>query len=389
MARSPLFGRRVHIAGGVVDDLAVATGENVGQARALVAELVKALVRRGANFVVPVDAEPRRKVDGLPICFDWLVWQTLRDSLARRPTGVPGPMVIAVQHNKSEDQIPAEYADLWDDLRGNLALVQIENAAHWNMASKRMEAQARFGDILIALGGTEGVLFLANLYHDAGKPIVPLNMALCPENTGARRLYTFGLTSHQTRRLFHIAGDGDAHHWLNRIRLPARQATENRVNDLVELLEALEPPRAFAVRLLNPELGDYAAVQDFFDMVVQPVVEGELGYRLVVVDGRQAYDHARIDEEIFAKLHRSSVVLADITGARPNCFLELGYALGRGLPTMVMAKQGASLPFDITTLSGLHWATTGTAEERRQAFRDHWKAIRNRPPLVPVEPLIS
>ena len=389
MARSPLFGRRIHVAGSVVDNLAVATGESVEQARALVAELVKALVRRGANFVVPVDAEPRRGADGLAICFDWLVWQTLRDNLTLRPAGVPGPMAIAVQHHKSEDQIPAEYVDLWDDLRGNLALVQIENAAHWNMASKRMEAQARSGDILIALGGTEGVLFLANLYHDAGKPIVPLNLALCPESTGARRLYNFGLTSHQTRRLFHIAGDGDAPHWRTRSRCPARQATADRVNDLVELLEALEPPRAFAVRLLNPDLGDYAAVQDFFDVVVQPVVEGELGYRLVVVDGRQAYDHARIDEEIFAKLHRSSVVLADITGARPNCFLELGYALGRGLPTMVMAKQGASLPFDITTLSGLHWATTGTAEERRQVFRDHWKAIRNRPPLVPVEPLIS
>lgn len=389
MARSPLFGRRIHIAGSVVEDVAVATGESVEQARALVAELVKGLVRRGANFVVPVDAEPKRKADSLPICFDWLVWQTLRNSLPLRPGGVPGPMVIAVQHHKSEDQIPAEVVGLWDELRSNLSLVQIENAAHWNMAAKRMEAQARYGDVLIALGGTEGVLFLANLYHDAGKPVVPLNLALCPETTGARRLYDFGLTSHQTRRLFHIAEGGDSHHWLNRIRFPARQGTTERVNDLIDLLEALEPPRAFAVRLLNPDLPDYADVQDFFDVVVQPVIEGELGYRLVVIDGRQAYDHARIDEEIFAKLHRSSVVLADITGARPNCFLELGYALGRGLPTMVMAKQGASLPFDITTLSGLHWATTGSAEERRQAFREHWKAILNRPPLVPAEPLIS
>ena len=75
------------------------------------------------------------------------------------------------------DQIPHEYADLWDELRGS-ALVQIENAAHWNMNSKRMETQARFGDILVPLGGTEGVLFLANLYHNAGKPIVPLNSPL-------------------------------------------------------------------------------------------------------------------------------------------------------------------------------------------------------------------
>ena len=50
----------------------------------------------------------------------------------------------------------------------------MESAAHWNMASKRMEMQARYGDILVALGGTEGVAFLANLYYDAGKPVVPI-----------------------------------------------------------------------------------------------------------------------------------------------------------------------------------------------------------------------
>ena len=128
MTRSPLHGRRIHIAGSIVEDAAVATAEDVRLARELVAELVKVLVRRGANFVVPVDAEPKRKTDGLPICFDWLVWQTLRDSLTHRPAAVPGPMAIAVQHHKSEDQIPAEFVSLWDDLRGNLALVQIENA---------------------------------------------------------------------------------------------------------------------------------------------------------------------------------------------------------------------------------------------------------------------
>lgn len=108
-----------------------------------------------------------------------------------------------------------------------------------------------------------------------------------------------------------------------------------------------------------------------------------------MVDGRQAYDHARIDQEIFRKLHRSSVVLADITGMRPNCFLELGYALGRGLPTMLMGKEGSSHPFDIHTLAGLRWKTTGSIDDRRRAFREHWVAIRNRPPLVLTDPLIS
>jgi hypothetical protein len=388
MARSPLFGRRIHIAGSIVEDAAVAAPSDVEQARELVAALVKELVKRGANFVIPVDAEPLRKSDSLPICFDWLVWKMVKDNLTLRPANVPGSLAVAVQHHKSEDQIPADCASLWDELRAS-PLVKIENAAHWNMNSKRMEAQARFGDILVTLGGTEGVLYLANLYHDAGKPIVPLNLALCPETTGARRLYNFGLTSSQSRRLFQIADGGDAHDWINKIRFPPRQSVPDRVSVLVELLEALERPKAFAVRLLNPDLPDYADVQNFFDVVIQPVIEGELGYRLVVIDGRQAYDHARIDQEIFAKLHRSSVVLADLTGARPNCFLELGYALGRGLPTMAMAREASSLPFDIATFSGLHWKTTGSAEDRRRAFREHWQAIRNRPSLVPAEPLIS
>ncbi|HVI53190.1 MAG TPA: hypothetical protein VM661_18430 [Candidatus Sulfotelmatobacter sp.] len=388
MARSPLLGRRIHISGSVINDLAIAPTADVEAARELVALLVKELVKRGANFVIPVDAEPPRKVDGLPVCFDWLVWKTLRDSLALRPQTAPGPFVVAVQHHKTEEQIPETYLDLWDELRAS-QLVKIESAAHWNMNSKRMEAQARFGDVLITLGGDEGVLYLANLYHDAGKPIVPLNLPLCAESKGSRRLYAFGLSSAQTRRLFQIADDGDAHDWINRIGFPKRQGNTDRVAALIDLLEALERPKAFAVRLLNPDHADYASVQDFFDVVAKPVLEDELGYRLIVIDGRQAYDHARIDQEIFAKLHRSSVVLADITGARPNCFLELGYALGRGLPTMVTAREGASLPFDITTFAGHHWKASGSADERRRAFKEHWQAIRNRPTLVPTEPLIS
>ncbi len=385
MPKSSLFGRRIHIAGSIPDDIAAAPAAEVEQARELVQGLVKELMQRGATFVVPVDAEKVRSADGLPICFDWLVWQTLQGNLARRPGGAPDPLAIAVQHHKNEEQIPPSFERLWDDLR-NSDLVQIENAAHWNMASKRMEAQARWGDILIVLGGSEGVLFLANLYHDAGKPVVPLNAPICSPDTGARVLFAFGLSIHHAQRLLRATGIGP-HGWINRINFRSRTPVAERVAGLIELLEALEPPKAFAIRLLNPDHADYADVEDYFETVVEPVVEGQLGYKLIVVDGRQPLEHARLDQEICARLHRSSVVIADITGLRPNCFLELGYALGRGLPTMLMAKAGSEHPFDIYTFSGLHW-TPGSVEERRRLFREHWNAIRSRPPLVPMEPLI-
>lgn len=386
MARSPLCGRRIHIAGSISSDESVATPNEVQATRELVKGLVLHLIKRGATFVVPVDAEKLREGDGLPICFDWLIWQTLYENQARRPSGVPDPLSIAVQHHKNEEQIPTEFERLWDDLRGS-DLVQIENVSHWNMNSKRMEAQARWGDILIALGGSDGVLFLANLYHDAGKPVVPLNARITSPNTGALRLFSSGLDSVQAPRLFQTIHQS-AHTWINRINFTSRKPVSERVSMVIDLLETLEKPRAFVVRLLNPKCEDYEDVETFFKTVVQPIIEEELGYKMTVIDGSQPFEHSRIDQEIFAKLHRSSVVLADITGMRPNCFIELGYALGRGLPTVLMVKEGNQHPFDISTLGALHWKTGGTIENRQRAFREHWATIQNRPPLVPAEPLI-
>jgi len=388
MSLPNFFGRRIQIAGSIADSPEVAAAETVAQARDLIERLVKALLRGGANFVIPVDAEPARTQDGQPICFDWLVWRTIKDNLALRPPSTPGQLAVAVLHHKTEDQIPEQFAELWDEMKGS-SHVKIENAARWNMNSKRMEAQARFGDVLIAIGGGEGVLYLANLYHEAGKPVVPLNLPLCRNDTGALHLYNYGLVSHQSRHLFQLEGGDDAHTWINRLRFSDRHSTDDRVSTILDLLDKLEKPEAFGVRLLNPSHVDYVDVQNYFDTIVQPVVELEYGYKLNVIDGVQPFEHARIDQEIFAKLHRSAVVLADTTGGRPNCFLELGYALGRGLPTMAMAKKGSSPPFDLNSYAALHWSTDGTADERKRIFREHWEAIRNRPPIVPRKALIG
>lgn len=70
MPRSPLFGRRIHISGSIVDDAVIAPAGEVQAARDLVAGLVKELIKRGANFVIPVDAEPRVR---LTVCRSVLI----------------------------------------------------------------------------------------------------------------------------------------------------------------------------------------------------------------------------------------------------------------------------------------------------------------------------
>lgn len=384
--RNSIFGRRIHIAGSVPVSADQAAIEEAQRARKFVECLVKDLLKQGATFVIPVDAEKLR-ADGIPICFDWLVWRVIKENMHLRPHGAPTPVAIAVKHHKNEEQIPAEYQDLWDEF-SNSDSVRTESAAHWNMNSKRMEAQAKHGDMLVTLGGGEGILFLANAYHDQGKPVVPVDFKISVPGSGTHRLIEYGQTGNNAARFFKTTDGNTPLTWLGRVTPSSRKEPQQIADRVSELLGVLVPPVAFAVRLLNPQLPDYDDVQTYFDTVVKPVIEEEYGYSLVVIDGVQAVEHSRIDQAIFARLHRSRLVIADLTGLRPNCFIELGYALGRTVQTIVTAREGTETPFDVMSYAAHHWKKSGNVEERRREFRTHLESVKSRPPLVAEEPLI-
>ena len=84
------------------------------------------------------------------------------------------------------------------------------------------------------------------------------------------------------------------------------------------------------------------------------VVES-LGFKLVIVDGRKTSEESITNLEIFTKLHRSNVVIADMTGERPNNFIELGYALRGDSRVLVTARQGSNRPFDTDAIPCHIW----------------------------------
>ena len=390
MSSSTLFGRRIHIAGSASEDPSVATEASVREAREFIELLVAELVARGATFVVPVDDEKRRGFDDLPICFDWLVWGVLYACVGRRPPNATTPFAVAVRHHKNEAQVPPDMAALWYRMRDS-EHVEIRDVGRWDMQTKRMDAQAERGDILITIGGGDGVLYLANRYHDAGKPVVPLNAEVTPADSGARRLFhDVGMAHFHANRLFRPTGRRTAHEWLCAVDFGnAGRTPERRVKEVLELLEDLDLPRAFAVRLMDRESADWEDVEETFRDVIAPVVGQEKGYKVVAVDGSQPIDQPTIDQDIFEKLHRAQLVLVDLTSSRPNCLIELGYALGRGLPTLVSARVGEQIPFDIRGVPIYYWRTDETIESRRAAFRQYWDANIRRPPLVPTEELVQ
>lgn len=64
----------------------------------------------------------------------------------------------------------------------------------------------------------------------------------------------------------------------------------------------------------------------------------------------------RIDEESFtgyvlqqmkASIETSSAVIADLSGANPNVYLEVGYAWGKGTPVILLVQDTNDLKFDV------------------------------------------
>jgi hypothetical protein len=60
-------------------------------------------------------------------------------------------------------------------------------------------------------------------------------------------------------------------------------------------------------------------------------------------------------ERIKARIASASVVVADMTGSNPNVYLEVGYAWGKNIPTLLVAREGEELKFDVQTQKCLYY----------------------------------
>jgi hypothetical protein len=239
------------------------------------------------------------------------------------------------------------------------------------------------GDILIGVSGGQGVEQLAIEYSSKGKPVIPLDIQIGASERdgsgGAARLFDRALA--QPQDFFRVADAESPSELLERTRT---RNGETPVGDvvaaIVDLLRALTPPRVFYVRLLNDSLPEYASVESFFRNTVDVLVR-ELGYEPLQM-GIGKNEFAWMNQAIFDSLHHSSVVLVDLTALRPNCFMELGYALGNRQRVIVTARDDTQISFDAFALEAFKWNDSEDPAKRIDRLRTHWERNINMPTLV-------
>lgn len=145
---------------------------------------------------------------------------------------------------------------------------------------------------------------------------------------------------------------------LHSLRLEAATDIDALAAATVSLIDDLRPPTAFYVRLLDPSAAEYPTVERFFRDVVDPVIV-ERGFTPREM-GRETPETAFMNEEIFNVLHRTALVVVDLTAMRTNCLMELGYALGRRRRFIISARDGTRLGFDHDKLPTYFWKDAGT-----------------------------
>jgi hypothetical protein len=88
------------------------------------------------------------------------------------------------------------------------------------------------------------------------------------------------------------------------------------------VVQAQQPGRAFVIM----QIGD-AQMDAIYDSAISPAI------RSVGLDPRridQNNEGGLLNAEIMSFIDQSDLIVADLTNERPNCYLEVGYALGLG-----------------------------------------------------------
>jgi len=111
--------------------------------------------------------------------------------------------------------------------------------------------------------------------------------------------------------------------------------------------EGLTPGKAFFVCVTDdPE------VREAFNTVVRPTVRAA-GFEIERADDISTT--REITAVIVAAIRDARFVIADLTGERPNCYYEVGYAHALGKPVLITAKRGTPRHFDIAAYRWNYW----------------------------------
>jgi hypothetical protein len=385
MNKTMIYGRRVQVSGSASFETDT---KLLSYAHELVAKLVTIILEEGGGLVVGAGKEPKSDNHSPSVIFDWTVLETAYDYVSKHDYRWPasyGPPILVVLSEKSETEIPSDRLHLWNSLlSSNLMRVEYILPGARSGALLR-ERQFKHGDLLITAGGGTGVEHLADLYLKVKRPVIPLDLNLGSsrnDGTGGSLALLRKLRENPDR-FIKLKKEFKGRENACLAALSARKGEEDSSvisANFKKLVGMLARPYVFYTRLLNKTDEKFHLVESFFREVVDPIVD-QFGYDKIDMEVDDA-EHPFINVAVFENLHHASVVIADVTGERPNCYIELGYALGNSTRVIISGEEATKIPFDVDAIPCHFWKNNISIQERQNEFIDWWRKNIDRPSII-------
>ncbi|MDR3688040.1 MAG: hypothetical protein P4L46_01585 [Fimbriimonas sp.] len=122
------------------------------------------------------------------------------------------------------------------------------------------------------------------------------------------------------------------------------------------------PPAKKRVFVAMPYSDEF---ENVYEYGIYPAVRG-CGFICEKVD--KAHFTGDILRRITEGIESATIVIADLTSARPNVYLEVGYAWGYGKKVIFLAKKGEDLHFDVSTHRCIYYGKFGTLAEELECL---------------------
>jgi hypothetical protein len=271
---------------------------------------------------------------------------------------------------------------IWDELVTKHVVTVHRTPYGWNSGASRRVLKEKYSDAFIAIGGGEGVEHLKELYTSHGKPVLPLDIPIGSSSSdgrgGARFLYESFVGN--PKEFIPNITDSQATQATTFIYEKWKNNPDEFAGAIVDFLSQVVSPQVFFIRLLNNTESDFPQVEKFFSDIVTPFVKSK-GFTPKEM-GKSKNKEPFLNLEIFHGINKSTVIVADLTGLRLNCFMELGYALGLGKRVILTAKTGTDLTLDSIQIPCFFWNQKISNQDLVVGLSQFWDQNIDRKPLI-------
>jgi len=132
------------------------------------------------------------------------------------------------------------------------------------------------------------------------------------------------------------------------------------------LQKAFHPPeqQVFVIMKFGDKHLDSA-----YSGVIKPLSQ-EFGLKVVRVDEIQ--DSGKINDQILENIAKSCLIISDLSGERPNCYYETGFAHALGKNIILTIHKASDIHFDLSSHRFIQW---DTESELRSALKARFTKI--------------